>query len=317
MLVSDRDSYIKTLFDSEAEIEIVVQKYAEQLFGPSIIYLPKAKISTVGGNGIIPDGFVIDVQGEEWFIVEAERASHGTWEHIAPQVSKQLAAAETQKTRDIVLQLALTALQTDEDLREMFKDLGVSELQMHGKLQAILRRPPTIAIPIDAIPNDLQEWVRTLRSTVKVWVIEKYVSENDSSRILYSLPEENAPTVTTKSVSGTSVSTVNATGALPFQDLISTGLLVEGQSLTMEYRPRGGQKQCFTGVVRKEGIEVEGKIYSPSYAALYCLHKINPGLKSRNGWQTWKTADGTLLSVLRDKLPISTTETPPSEELMA
>jgi hypothetical protein len=317
MLVSDQDSYIKTVFDNEAEIETVVQKYAQQLFGSSIIYLPKAKISTVGGNGIIPDGFVIDVVGEEWFIVEAERASHGTWEHIAPQVSKQLAAAETQKTRDTVLGLAFKALQTDEELREMFNELGVSEFKIHGKLEAILRKPPTIAIPIDAIPRDLMEWSRTLRSTVKVWVIEKYVSVDNPNRVLYSLPEENAPTVTTKSVSGTSVSTVNPTGSLPFQDLISEGFLVDGQTLTMEYKPRGGQKQCFAGVVRKDGIEVEGKIFSPSYAALYCLHKINPSLKSRNGWQTWKTQEGMLLSVLRDKLPVPTTEIPPGVETTA
>jgi hypothetical protein len=93
MLINDSQQLVKTSFDGEAEIESVVQKYAEQLFGSSIIYLPQTRISTLGGKNTIPDAIVIDIQSEEWFIVEAERAVHGTWEHIAPQVSRQLASA--------------------------------------------------------------------------------------------------------------------------------------------------------------------------------------------------------------------------------
>jgi hypothetical protein len=302
MIVSDQKFYIKTSFANEEEIESVVQRYAEQLFGSNIIYLPKTKISTIGGKGTIPDGFVIDVQGGEWFIVEAEMAVHGTWEHIAPQISKQLAAAETQGTRDIVLDLALNILRANTELKDMFRELGISEINIHGKLSSILRTPPTIAIPIDAIPNDLQEWIRTLRNTVKVWVIEKYECVDDAHQILYSLPEENIPTITTKTVSGDSVSTVNTNSSLLFQDLINAGLLSEGQLLLMDYKPKTGQRQSFTGIVRKDGIEVDGKIYSPSYAALYCLHKVNSSLKSRNGWQTWKTNEGVLLSSLRERI---------------
>src|SRR5215212_8763704 len=107
MLINDSQQFVKTSFDSEAEIERVVQKYAEQLFGSSIIYLPQARISTVGGKNTVPDAIVIDVQAEEWFIVEAERAIHGTWEHIAPQVSRQLAAVGSARTRDLILQISL------------------------------------------------------------------------------------------------------------------------------------------------------------------------------------------------------------------
>ena len=147
MLVGTTARLIKTPFRDEAEIEEVVQKYAQYLFGSSIIYLPKGKIATVGGRGTIPDGFVIDVQSEEWFIVEAERAIHGTWEHIAPQVSKQLAAVETAETREAILKLALQQLKGDKKLKEIFTELGIDELGIHGKLQTILRKPPTIAIP--------------------------------------------------------------------------------------------------------------------------------------------------------------------------
>jgi hypothetical protein len=71
MLINDSQQFVKTSFDNEAEIERVVQKFAEQLFGSSIIYLPQTRISTLGGKNTVPDAIVIDVQAEEWFVVEA------------------------------------------------------------------------------------------------------------------------------------------------------------------------------------------------------------------------------------------------------
>ena len=131
MLVNNNDLLIKSTFTDETEIENVVKEFSEQLFGSSIIFLPKAKIATAGGKGTVPDGFVIDIQSEEWFIVEAERAVHGTWEHIAPQISKQLAAVESKETREMILNLALGMIKQDKLIREIFSELGVGDLEIH------------------------------------------------------------------------------------------------------------------------------------------------------------------------------------------
>ena len=109
MIVSGTQKYFHAQFDNEAEIEKVVKDYAEYLFGSSILFIPKSKIATAGGVGTIPDGFVIDVESPEWFIVEAELAAHGTWQHIAPQVSKQITAVVAPATRDTILKVALTS----------------------------------------------------------------------------------------------------------------------------------------------------------------------------------------------------------------
>src|SRR5262245_3539539 len=159
MLINDDEQFIRAQFDNEAEIDLVVQRYAEQLFGSSCIYLPKTKISTSGGRGTIPDAIVIDVQSEEWFVVEAELASHGTWEHIAPQISRQLAATSFPETKELILRVALSLIGTNSALRDIFQDIGVEEIDIHGKVLRILRNQPTIAIPIDRIPKDLTDWV--------------------------------------------------------------------------------------------------------------------------------------------------------------
>ena len=107
MLVSKTEQYYEAPFESEAELEQVVRDYAEQLFGSNALFLPKAKITTLGGSGTIPDGFVIYIESGDWYIVEAELASHGTWQHIAPQVSKQIAAIEVPASREAILDLAM------------------------------------------------------------------------------------------------------------------------------------------------------------------------------------------------------------------
>ncbi len=58
MIVNGPHKYFRAPFNNGAEIETVVKDYAEYLFGSSIVFIPKSKITTMGGTGTIPDGFV-------------------------------------------------------------------------------------------------------------------------------------------------------------------------------------------------------------------------------------------------------------------
>ena len=70
----------------------------------------------------------IDIESEEWFMVEAELATPGTWQHIAPQVSKQLAATDSQATRDSLLKVCLEMVRGDKLIADVFADLGIPQL---------------------------------------------------------------------------------------------------------------------------------------------------------------------------------------------
>lgn len=299
MIVAGKNRYFRASFDNEAEIESVVAEYAEYLFGSSIISIPKSKITTVGGAGTIPDGFVIDVESEEWFVVEAELASHGTWQHIAPQISKQLTAVHSQATRDSILALALDLVKSDQDTAAVFAELDISQLEIHGKLQTILKKSPTIAIPIDSVPSDLQEWARTLKFEVKIWVIEKYKSP-DGQSILYSIPDENVPTITSSANQGQQ--TLSPRSSQPYQDVMEAGLIHEGQKVFLEYGPRGKQKMQFEGILRKDGVEVDGSVMSLSASAVHCIQKAGSKRETANGWIMWKTQDGEYLNAFWNKL---------------
>ncbi len=303
MLINQTRQYVRTPFRDEAEIEGVVQQYAEQLFGSSIIYLSQARIQTGSGRGTVPDAIVIDVEAGEWYVVEAERSVHGTWEHIAPQVSRQLAAVLSPDTLAVVLRLALDAVSTDGELKDVFRDIGVQDLAIHGHIERILRRPPTIAIPIDGIPRDLQDWIVTLRTNVKLWVIDKFVSTSDENDILYLIPDENRPTLSTTRHFGSDLATVQTASSQPLQELVDSRPDLIGQTLTMEYGPRGTHRRSFSDTLRRDGVEIDGRLFSLSYGALYCMKQAGSSRRTANGWTIWRAPSGETMSPIYEKLP--------------
>src|SRR5450432_2415598 len=113
MLIFKDKKFIKSPFDSEAELEKVIIDNYEYLFGPNSFYLPKAKIKTADGIGTIPDGFAIDIGQRKWYLVEAELIHHSVWNHIAPQVTKQLLASQQSITRRILIDLSVEQYKFD------------------------------------------------------------------------------------------------------------------------------------------------------------------------------------------------------------
>lgn len=302
MLIGSNYKYTKVAFKDEGEIEDIVMKNAELLFGAYAVFLPKAKISTIGGTGTIPDGIVIDLESKEWYVVEVERASHGTWEHIAPQVSKQLTAILKKGTLDKIVDLAIEQLKNSDSLKNaIIGELKIREMEIHGQINDILKKPPIVAIPIDEVPVDLTEWAKTLKNVVKVWKIEK-LSRVDGDDVMYSFPDDAIPDLNT-STEESAVSESNRAGGELLRKVIKGGLLRIGETLTLEYGPRGQKKQKFNAIVREDGMEVDGKVYSPSYAAVVCMRKAGSDRSTANGWSMWKNSKGELLDDLYKRLP--------------
>lgn len=173
-------------------------------------------------------------------------------------MSRQLAAVASPESREHILELALTQIGQTPALQAVFAELDINQLDIHAKLQSILRRPPTVAIPIDAIPRDLTEWARTLRNTVWIWVIEKFVSVSDSSRVLYSIPDETVPTISTEPSTEGTVATVRASGSQLWRELLEAMPDLLGTPVFLEYGPRGTQRRKFEATIREDGVEISG-----------------------------------------------------------
>lgn len=305
MLILDEQKFIKTNFENEEELEQVVINNFEYLFGPSSIYLPKKMIRTEEGFGTIPDGFVIDLSLKKWYIVEAELLIHNVWHHIAPQISKQIIAAQNILTKKLIIELTIAQYQIDSTIKDKFYELRIKEINIRKILDEILDSAPIIGLPIDSISPDLKEWARTLKNKVKLWQINKFTELNDPSKILYEFPEEFKPDLDTEEESltikeGKSITVYDVS----LLDLINSNLIHVGDTLYMTYKPKNGKRHDYTAVVDDAGnLEVLGnKFSSPSYAALAGIQNAGSNRKTVNGWTSWKNREGKYLSDLRSIL---------------
>jgi hypothetical protein len=299
LLTKDYRTYFKVAFDSEEEIERVILENVGLLFGDYSLLLSKSKLQTYGGKGSIPDGVLIDFDSKQWYIIEVERGAHGTWQHIAPQVSKQLTAITNEETKAKLITQAFDAISELKALRELLAEIDIPEMHIHKELQTILAKSPILALPIDEIPDDLEDYLGTLKVEFKLWTIEKYI--NDKGEIVYSVPDF------TEAKGGPAGTESDSPDAQPRQGnlinrVVQAGILNVGDSVYMDYGPKGKPKTHFTGTIRDSGVELDGKVYSPSIAALRCIQSVSLSRTSSNGWVTWKTKDGALINDAYKKL---------------
>lgn len=292
LLTSDYKTYLRVSFSNEEEIEKVVLENIGLLFGDYSCLLPKAKLLTIGGKGTIPDGVLINFQSKEWFIIEIERGIHRTWDHIAPQVSKQLTAIVNEASKAKILIQAMEEIKGRKDFRELLSEIGIEDINIHGELQSILSKPPIIALPIDEIPDDLKEWTQTLKNVVRIWIVEKYI--NEKNEVIFSIPDVGQDGQAA-SVDSEDEDAIEANKGSLMSKVVKAGVLKVDETVFLDYGPKGKQKTHFEGRIKEDGIELDGKVYSPSIAALRCIQTISKNRKSSNGWVMWKTTDGQLI----------------------
>lgn len=305
MLIHKDTKLIKSPFDSERELEQVIIDNYEYLFGPTSFYLPKSKIKTADGVGTIPDGFAIDIGQKKWYLVEAELIHHSVWNHIAPQVTKQLLASQQPITKRTLIDLAVSQYKADLYTKEKFDDLNIAEINVRQVVGDILETDPIIGVPIDGISNDLRDWARTLKYKVKLWVVNKFVELNNPTNIVFEFPEEFKPELDTEEESQPhNINVEIAQYDVELMDLINAGLINVSDILNMTYKPRNGQQKKYEAKILRDGsLEILGQTFSaPSYAALAGIQDAGSDRKTVNGWTSWKTSNGQTLADLREKL---------------
>jgi hypothetical protein len=302
MLVTSSTRFIQAPFDSEEELEQVVIDNYEYIFGPSAIYLPKALISTPDGFGTIPDGFAFDLSKKQWFIVEAELSKHNIWNHIAPQVAKQITAASKPESKRYLVERVIGLFRENKEIQGKFEDEDIEDIDVRKVLDQILANQPLLGMPIDSVSSDLREWASTsVRLETKLWIVRKHVELGNPANIIYEIPEEYRPVLDTGDSTAKGSVAVYDVGV---QDLINAGLITPGSKLYMSYKRKSDQeRKTYEVVVEDDGsLRADDQSFSsPSYAAIYYINKAGSPRKTVNGWTSWKAEDGKSLADLRDR----------------
>jgi hypothetical protein len=305
MLITKSTRFIQATFDSEAELEQVVIDNYEYIFGPSSIYIPKALILTPDGFGTIPDGFAFDLSKNQWFIVEAELAKHNIWNHIAPQVAKQITAASKPESKRYLAERVVSLFRENQDVRDKFEDEGIEHIDIRKVLDQILATQPFLGMPIDSVSADLREWASTsVKLETKLWIVKKHVELGNPSNVMYEIPEEYRPVLDTKEMEDSAARGSIAVYDISIQDLMKEELLAPGSKLYMSYKPKSTQeRRTYEVIVEEDGsLRADDQSFSsPSYAAIYYINKAGSPRKTQNGWNSWKTEAGVTLAELRDR----------------
>lgn len=304
MLIFKDSKFVKSPFDSEAELEKVVVQNYEYLFGPNSFYLPKARIRTADGGGTIPDGFAIDIAQKKWYLVEAELVHHSVWNHIAPQITKQILASQQAITKRTIIDLSVEQYRNDFSTKEKFDELDIAEINVRQVLGDILDTDPIIGVPIDGVTNDLRDWARTLKYKVKLWLVSKFVEFNNPTNVVFEFPEEFKPELDTEEeAEEQSTNREINRYDVEISDLIASNLVNVGDKLYMPYKPRNGQPMRYEATIMEDGsLTLLDQVFgSPSYAALAGINDSGSTRQTVNGWTSWKTNDGKLLSELREQ----------------
>ena len=204
-------------------------------------------------------------------MVEAELMHHSVWNHIAPQITKQILASQQAITRRTIVDLAVEQYKNDLSTKEKFDELNIAEINVRQVLGDILETDPIIGVPIDGVTNDLKDWARTLKYKVKLWVVTKFVEFNNPQNIVIEFPEEFKPELDTEQEAeeqndNTEINRYD----VKIIDLIYSNLLKVGDKLIMSYRPRNGQPKRYEATILEEGsLSLLDQVFgSPSYAAL-------------------------------------------------
>jgi hypothetical protein len=200
MLIYGKSKFVKSPFTSEDELKKMVIENVDYFFGPSSFCLSRELISKKDGFEMFTDGFAVDIANRKWFIVNTSLAEHSVWNHIVPQVVKQLVAADQSTTKQRIIELIIQQLREDKDIMKKFndegygnEDEGVFLNEIRDVLGEIFGKSPVIGMPIDSISNDLMDWAGTLKSNVKLCIIEKYAERGNPENIIYEIPEEYHP----------------------------------------------------------------------------------------------------------------------------
>lgn len=177
MLLKDGIRYFAYDYNrDEDELEHMVIEHSEILFGEDSVFFPKQKIRASSGIGTIPDGFVLLIDKEKWYVVEVELSSHPLHQHIVVQMSKFNSAIRNLDDRRRLIRAFYDVLAKNIQMKYKFEVRGISK-ELYKFLSDIIDKDPGIIVVIDQKTEELDEVCATLPLLTTVLEFKTYCRE--------------------------------------------------------------------------------------------------------------------------------------------
>jgi hypothetical protein len=201
MLLIDGIKYHLFVPENEIDLEQYVENNYRHIFGQDSIYLPKKKIKSKAGIGVIPDAFVIYFNPKpSWCVLEVELSSHPLYEHIFPQVTKFKRAVEDNTCKKNLTRFFYESITEDPMLEAGFKHkIGSGEIYKSIS-DMIEEKKPLFVVVIDKNTDELEEVILDFNDKVRIIEFKTYQREGAEGVVAFSFqsvvtsyPQKNIP----------------------------------------------------------------------------------------------------------------------------
>lgn len=179
IIVKDSVKYLSHHYNDEFELENLVKKHVEFIFGNNSLFFEKSKIKSKSGIGSTPDGFVLLPLEQKWYIIEVELSQHPLHEHIVSQISRFCSAIKNPATRQRLIDVFDEEVINNSKLNYKYKTIKIKK-ERHKIFTEVINRNPEITIIIDEKTRDLEDVCDILPFTPKVIEFKTYRREGSN-----------------------------------------------------------------------------------------------------------------------------------------
>jgi len=186
--------YTEKQFKTEAELEKIVIDNSKTLFGQnSILIDAKKKIDSNSFGGVIPDGFLFDLNdtnNPEFYILEVELSKHGFFNHIFPQITKFFAFFKNPDSQGKLTEKLYEVFDKDEELHKELKS-RIGKNEVFKFIKDTIENSQNILLLIDNEKQEFPEIIETYSDTwgkmVKVAILKEYIDKNTRNDTILTL----------------------------------------------------------------------------------------------------------------------------------
>jgi len=284
VILLDGVKYTRYELKSEAEFRQLVVDNIAEVFGEEAIYIDiERNLKNELGKARRPDGFILDLKDDTFYVVEFELSIHSTYGHIDPQINGFLQAVDNWNTRQKIAGILQDYMLDDIVRQKALRDhIGESKEIYRYFIEKILTpmhesgQPNTYMI-IDECCKELQIAMRHRMPRPKIIEVAVYAREGaENVKMLRFKPEYETPKLYVSPK-------IEKIKPINLPDEKATGKIEFPVPVFADYKG-----QHFDGKLFADGsIEFNGKKYkSPSGAG----KAIRNG-KQVNGWDFWRLSE--------------------------
>src|SRR6266571_5554614 len=180
---SNNRRFVETAFENEEKFETVVKQSSKLLFGPKSIYLDlKNRVESQQLGGVIPDGFLLDLNDREdpqFYLVEAELERHDFMKHIFPQITKFFAFYRNSTSRSKLTERLFEFVNGSTSTRKEFEQF-LTTTELYKSIKDLVENSQNILLiadgPISEVPEIQDTYTDTWGRYVKSAVLKEYIN---------------------------------------------------------------------------------------------------------------------------------------------